>query len=55
MATMKGLDIAIRSKSFGRTAVLGTVEFRLEAGERLALLGDSGVGKRHAAGAHHWL
>lgn len=40
-----GLEVAIASKSFGGTPVLGEIRFRLEAGERVAILGASGIGK----------
>jgi ABC-type nitrate/sulfonate/bicarbonate transport system ATPase subunit len=40
-----GLDVAIDGKAFGDRQVLGPVSFRLEPGERAALIGPSGIGK----------
>jgi len=42
---MSGLEVDIAAKGFGGRPVLGEVRFRLEAGERAALLGASGIGK----------
>ncbi len=42
---MSGLRVAIRGRSFGDKSVLGEIGFDLEPGERLALLGPSGIGK----------
>jgi NitT/TauT family transport system ATP-binding protein len=39
------IEVAIRDKSFGAAQVLGDVRFALGAGETLAILGPSGVGK----------
>ena len=39
------LSVDIRQKSFGAAAVLGEIAFDAAAGERLAILGPSGVGK----------
>ncbi len=39
------LSVDIRRKSFGDKTILANIAFRAEAGERIALLGPSGVGK----------
>jgi NitT/TauT family transport system ATP-binding protein len=39
------IDVDVRSKSYGSVEVLRNVRFRIAAGETLALLGPSGVGK----------
>jgi NitT/TauT family transport system ATP-binding protein len=39
------IEVAIKGKSFGDVQVLGDVRFALHAGETLAILGPSGVGK----------
>ena len=39
------IEVAITGKSFGDVQVLGDVRFALHAGETLALLGPSGIGK----------
>jgi NitT/TauT family transport system ATP-binding protein len=39
------IEVAIRGKSFGDVQVLGDLRFALTAGETLAILGPSGVGK----------
>ncbi|MEI4231649.1 ABC transporter ATP-binding protein [Roseovarius sp. D22-M7] len=39
------IEVAIDAKSFGDVQVLGKVHFTLAAGETLAILGPSGVGK----------
>jgi NitT/TauT family transport system ATP-binding protein len=38
-------DVAIRAKAFGGTPVLGPVAFSIAAGEVVAILGPSGIGK----------
>ena len=45
VATMTGLSVDIRAKAFGDKAVLGPMRFEIAPGERVALLGPSGVGK----------
>lgn len=42
---MTVLKVAIRRKAFGEHEVLGELSFQVEAGETLAVLGPSGVGK----------
>ncbi len=42
---MSGLKVAIRRKAFEGVNVLGEIAFSLAPGERVALLGPSGVGK----------
>ncbi len=39
------IEVALRGKSFRRTQILGAIDFTMAAGERLAILGPSGVGK----------
>lgn len=39
------IKVAIRSKSYGDTQVLGRVEFTVQPGETVALVGPSGIGK----------
>ena len=39
------IDVRIGAKAFGGAAVLGEIAFRVEAGERVAILGPSGIGK----------
>ncbi len=39
------IRVAIRSKSFGATPVLGPVAFEVAKGETVALVGPSGIGK----------
>lgn len=39
------LSIDIREKSFGRTKVLGPIAVTMDDGQRVALLGPSGIGK----------
>jgi NitT/TauT family transport system ATP-binding protein len=39
------IKVAILSKSYGDTQVLGRVEFAVQAGETVALVGPSGIGK----------
>lgn len=39
------IRVAIRSKNFGDTQVLGRVEFAVQPGETVALVGPSGIGK----------
>lgn len=39
------IEVDIRSKSFGRTEVLGAVRFTVRPGETVAILGPSGIGK----------
>jgi len=39
------IEVAITGKSFGDVQVLGDVRFALHAGETLAILGPSGIGK----------
>ena len=42
---MTALDVRIESKQFAANPVLGSIAFRLEAGTRVAILGESGIGK----------
>lgn len=42
---MNGLDVAISAKWFGTTQVLGEIRFGVPRGQRVALLGPSGIGK----------
>lgn len=42
---MTALTVTIRSKCFGATEVLGPISFEIAPGERVALLGPSGIGK----------
>ncbi|MFK7944680.1 MAG: ATP-binding cassette domain-containing protein [Paracoccaceae bacterium] len=42
---MTGLSVEISAKHFGSRHVLGEVRFDIAAGERVALLGPSGIGK----------
>ena len=39
------ISVKLRGKNFGSTQILGPIEFAMEEGERLAILGPSGVGK----------
>ncbi len=39
------IKVALTSKSFGKTQVLGAIDFTMSKGERVAILGPSGVGK----------
>ncbi|MEL6217209.1 MAG: ATP-binding cassette domain-containing protein [Pseudomonadota bacterium] len=42
---MSGLAVALEAKRFGARAVLGSIRFEIPPGERVALLGPSGIGK----------
>ena len=42
---MTGLTVEIEEKRFDADPVLGRIAFRLDSGERAALLGPSGIGK----------
>ena len=42
---MTGLEVEILAKRFGRHQVLSEIRFAIPAGERVALLGASGIGK----------
>lgn len=39
------LDVDVISKRFGKQQILGNCQFRLQAGERVSILGPSGTGK----------
>lgn len=39
------MNVLISSKSFGKAPILKDVNFQIESGERIAVLGPSGVGK----------
>lgn len=39
------IEVAIKSKSFGATQVLGQINLAIERGETVAIIGPSGVGK----------
>lgn len=39
------IEVALKSKFFGKAQVLGAIDFAMGKGERLAILGPSGVGK----------
>lgn len=39
------IEVDIRAKAFGPVQVLGALRFRLDAGQTLAILGPSGIGK----------
>lgn len=45
VAAMNGLHVDIRAKTFGAAPVLGPMTFDVPAGQRVALLGPSGIGK----------
>lgn len=39
------LEVNVRSKSFGEQHILGSCQLQLQAGERISILGPSGMGK----------